>query len=382
MDHAATVRRFYDLINEHDHAEGPYSHAEVADLAAAARQEDSQAILTVSGGGGHLVNGEEVDQTNVRAEVLDVGVDLVAPHFNRTGDWFERTDERVTVLKQFLASIGKAIPVYLQEEARRGHSGLDPSQQEFFQAAREALQAGAAAWVFHTDAAFELSGSTFFENLDSVERETVDGLGAVIFGATTFADVPVSHWAYAYIESLHAGQYIAGCSSTPRLYCPQAGMTRAEGAVFVVRGVHGGGFLPQEPTSEVFVDVALGAWYAKWADALWRDGYTAGCGLEPLAFCPLHVHTRAEATVFFLRMLRGKDYLPGAPTEQSYSDVPVGAGAPWYAKWVYAARGEGLTLPCEDEAQRGDTLFRPMDPLTRAEGACMMAIAKGLAGQP
>jgi len=193
---------------------------------------------------------------------------------------------------------------------------------------------------------------------------------------STFADVPQSHWAYADIEKLYQGGYVAGCQATPvRKFCPEAPLTRAEAAVFVERGVHGGGFLPPEPGSSVFSDVALGTWYAKWVHQLWLDGFTSGCATGPLRFCPHVPHSRAEATVFFLRMLRGKDYVPPEPSSLPYSDVARGA---WYFKWVAAAYDAGLTQDCEDPSQRGDDRFRPEEPITRAEAACMMARAKGL----
>jgi len=194
--------------------------------------------------------------------------------------------------------------------------------------------------------------------------------------STTFADVPASHWAYADIEKLYRGGYVVGCQVTPeRKYCPEATLTRAEAAVFVVRGVHGGGFLPQQPASPVFADVALGDWFAKWADALWQERFTAGCAADPLAFCPLQPHSRAEGAVFFLRMLRGKDYVPPQPSSLFYSDVALDA---WYAKWVAAAYEAGLTRDCEDPANRSDDRFRPEEAITRAEAACMMVKAKGL----
>jgi len=191
--------------------------------------------------------------------------------------------------------------------------------------------------------------------------------------AAAFGDVPPDHWAFLYIEALSEAGYVAGCQAEPRLYCPASGMTRAEAAVFVVRGVRGSGFLPAQPATPTFADVPLAEWFAKWARQLWDDGYTAGCGADPLIFCPLQVHTRAEAIVFFLRMLRGKDYQPGPPGSMPYSDVP---GESWYGKWVAAAYHEGLTADCEDPSNRGDALFRPLDPLTRAEAACMMVKAK------
>jgi hypothetical protein len=194
----------------------------------------------------------------------------------------------------------------------------------------------------------------------------------------SFADVPSSHWAYDDIEMLYREGYVAGCSAEPPLYCPEATMTRAESAVLIERGVHGAGYLPPDPAEQIFADVPLWEWFAKWATGLWEDGYTAGCGLDPLIYCPLQEHSRAEATVFFLRMLHGKDYEPTEVADLPYIDVAEGS---WYRRWVGAAYGEGLIQECEDLGDRGDDLFRPQEGLRRAEAACMMIRAKGLAGQ-
>ncbi|MEX2030779.1 MAG: LamG-like jellyroll fold domain-containing protein [Anaerolineales bacterium] len=185
-----------------------------------------------------------------------------------------------------------------------------------------------------------------------------------------FGDVPASHWAHAYIEALFNAGYIAGCSATPRLYCPSNTMLRAEGAVFVVRGVRGGGFLPPDPASQVFGDVPLNQWYARWANTLYLDGYTAGCSASPLQFCPLQGHTRAEATVFYLRMLNGPTYVPPDPSTVVFTDVPLTA---WYARWVHAAYAAGLLLPCQTSPLR----YCPDSPLTRDIAAYMMVQAKG-----
>ncbi|MCK5646486.1 MAG: S-layer homology domain-containing protein [Anaerolineales bacterium] len=193
-----------------------------------------------------------------------------------------------------------------------------------------------------------------------------------------FVDVPPSHWASAYIETLFEGGYVAGCSAEPLKFCPDQTMTRAESAVFVERGIHGAGYLPAQPQGAVFEDVPLWEWFAKWADGLWTDGYTAGCGTEPLIFCPLFDHTRAEATVFFERMLHGNVFVPAIPTEGRYDDVPVGPEAPWYSKWITAAYNDNILQECEDDNNRHDSTFRPLDGLTRAEAACMMVRAKGL----
>lgn len=83
-------------------------------------------------------------------------------------------------IRDHLASIGRPLPIYLQEENRR-YGDQGPTQAEFIQAAVAARDAGAAGWVFHSDKAFDLSGGkTWLANLDGVERATVDALGAAL----------------------------------------------------------------------------------------------------------------------------------------------------------------------------------------------------------
>ncbi len=186
----------------------------------------------------------------------------------------------------------------------------------------------------------------------------------------TFADVPPEHWAFPYVEYLYQQGYISGCSVEPRLYCPEQITTRAHSAVFVLRGLHGAGYLPPEPQERVFADVALGTWPAKWATQLWQQGYTAGCSEQTLLFCPDRTHSHAEAAVFFLRMLRGAAYQP-PPARGLFADVPDQA---WYRPWTEAAYAAGLLPLCQAGPE---PRLCPETPLTRARAAFMMARAKG-----
>ncbi len=190
----------------------------------------------------------------------------------------------------------------------------------------------------------------------------------------SFQDVPPDHWAYPYIELLYQQGYVAGCSADPLLYCPEQIMTRAESAVFVVRGVHGADFDPPDPTLSSFADVQPTDWFADWVEQLWIDGYTAGCATDPLRYCPLQQHTVAEGTVFFLRMMNGTDYRP-PPPQGIFADVDTNA---WYADWVEEAYRRGMLRPCQSQPQLKAC---PLDPLTRAYGAYMMVMAKGLLPQ-
>lgn len=170
----------FDVCNEHDVAWNgkttTLTHEEVAVLIRAARDEHPAAIVTVSSGEKHLA-----DARNIREE-LDAGVMLVTPHFHRTPDWFDRTGERVRAVRAAIRAAGRDVPIYLQEEQRRGWEKNNSSAAQMLHSAREAVAAGAAGWVFHTYAGFDLRSKSFLENLDEVEREVFASLGTEVFG--------------------------------------------------------------------------------------------------------------------------------------------------------------------------------------------------------
>jgi parallel beta-helix repeat protein len=215
------------------------------------------------------------------------------------------------------------------------------------------------------------------QDFDGTPRPVGDGydIGAYESSAAPpapiFMDVPLDHPYHDYIEILYQEGYTAGCSAEPLMYCPDKAMNRAESAVFVERGIHNADYVPAAPTEIVFDDVALDAWYANWVHGLWEDGYTAGCGTDPLRYCPDQEHTRAEGTVFYLRMMYGADYEPPG-ANRYFTDVDPEM---WYAKWVDAAYEAGIAEPCMTEPE---LRFCPEDPLTRAVAAYMMVQAKDL----
>jgi hypothetical protein len=188
-----------------------------------------------------------------------------------------------------------------------------------------------------------------------------------------FDDVPYGHWAKNYIEALYTAGYVSGCSTSPRLFCPERVLMRSESAVFILRGAYGAIPTPPYPTpaTPTFADVDPAYWGYGWIESLWTDGFTAGCGTDPLLiYCPLRDHTRAEASVFFLRIKHGVSYMPPTPTG-IFSDVSLAA---WYAAWVEAAYNEGLLPVCHSTTMA----FCPEDPLNRSWAAYMMTQAKGM----
>lgn len=189
--------------------------------------------------------------------------------------------------------------------------------------------------------------------------------------SAVFDDVPTDHWAYDEITALYQAGYIAGCSTDPLLYCPDNTLNRSEAAVFVIRGQYGAiGDPPyQPPASPTFSDVASSFWGYGWIESLWTDGFTAGCSTNPLAFCPNRNHSRAEGSVFFLRIKNGPDYAAPSPSG-IFTDVDMNA---WYAGWVEAAYTQGILPACNQNPLQ----FCPEDDLNRAWAAYMMVQALG-----
>jgi hypothetical protein len=185
-----------------------------------------------------------------------------------------------------------------------------------------------------------------------------------------FSDVPPNHPYFAAIELLNNQGFTAGCSTDPPRFCPDDVMNRAESAVFVERGIHGTDLVPPQPDAQIFDDLPLTSWAAKWAQALYEDDFTAGCGEDSLIYCPERGHTRAEGAVFYLRMLHGAAYSPPDPSGL-FSDV---SSAAWEARWVEKAYLEGVLPACGENPLR----ICPSDALTRGLAAYMMVQAKGL----
>lgn len=114
---------------------------------------------------------------------------------------------------------------------------------------------------------------------------------------TVFGDVPVGSFAADWIEQLAAEGVTAGCGGGN--YCPDATITRAQMAIFLLRGEHGSVYTPPAATGTVFGDVPLGSFADAWIEQLALEGVTSGCGSGN--YCPDNSVTRAEMAVFLVR---------------------------------------------------------------------------------
>jgi hypothetical protein len=175
-----------------------------------------------------------------------------------------------------------------------------------------------------------------------------------------FIDVPTSYWAWRYIESIYAAGITGGCGAGP-IYCPAAPVSRAQMAVFLLRGIHGGSYTPPAATGTVFDDVPADYWAAAWIEQLADEGITGGCGNAN--YCPDLSITRDQMAIFLLRAKYGSTHIPPAASGAVFDDVPANY---WAAGWVEQLAAEGITGGC------GNGIYCPLAPVTRDQMAVFL----------
>ena len=116
-----------------------------------------------------------------------------------------------------------------------------------------------------------------------------------------FDDVPVGSFAADWIEDLFNRGITTGCEKNPLNYCPGDPVTRAQMAIFLLRSMFGSSYTPP-PATGIFDDVPVGSFAANWIEDLFDRGITTGCQKNPLLYCPSSSITRAQMTVFLVRM--------------------------------------------------------------------------------
>ena len=114
-----------------------------------------------------------------------------------------------------------------------------------------------------------------------------------------FDDVPVGRWAADWIEQFYKDGITTGCGKNPLIYCPDADVTRAQMAIFLLRSKHGENYKPPKATG-IFSDVPVTYWAADWIEQLYKEGITTGCQKNPLKYCPESPVTRAQMAVFIV----------------------------------------------------------------------------------
>lgn len=184
---------------------------------------------------------------------------------------------------------------------------------------------------------------------------------ATPINTVTFGDVPRTHWAWLYVEKLYYAGITGGCSTNPPLFCPDTVVTRAQMAVFLLRGIHGSAYVPPAASGARFGDVPANYWAAAWIEELANEGITGGCGNGN--YCPDGVVTRDQMAVFLLRAKHGAGYVPPAASGTLFADVP---SSYWAAAWIEQLANEGITSGC------GNGYYCPTAAVTRAQMAVFL----------
>ena len=201
-----------------------------------------------------------------------------------------------------------------------------------------------------------------------VVNQTAQNYSATIIAF--FADVPSDYWATPWIERVYRAGVIAACTTNPLMFCPESNVSRADMAVFLLKGKYGSNYTPPAATGTRFTDVPASHPQAAWIEQLYAEGITAGCTVTPPQYCPDWSVDRAQMSIFFLRMVYGSSYTP-PPATGIFADVPLSA-APWIEKF-YA---DGVTAGCSTSP----LLYCPWNPVTRAQMAIFLARAFNLTG--
>lgn len=215
-----------------------------------------------------------------------------------------------------------------------------------------------------------------FHEAYAANGQPTPGSPVLIHVGASFTDVPVAHWAYPFIESvLHAG--IASATSGYK-FSPNAAVTRAEVAEWLVRAKHGASFEPPACTTAPFPDVPCTHPYAKWIAQLRTDGIVSATpsGGGDGDYLPDLVVTRAEMAVLVLRAKLGSSYEPPACTWE-FGDAPCPQY--WASAWISEVKRRGISNGCAanefcpegavDRAQAASFIARTFD-LTLGAKAC------------
>ena len=221
--------------------------------------------------------------------------------------------------------------------------------------------------VTFSPSAFGLRKATLrIANNDADENPynfSIQGTG--IAAASSFLDVPPHHWAWQFIESIFCAGLTAGFPDGT--YRPDNPVTRAEIAVFLKRGIHGGTYSPPTPDgSHPFNDIA-GHWAEAWIEDLFDEGFTSG--FPDGTYRPDNQVTRAEMAVFLKKAIHGSAYTSPTPDgSHPFGDV---AGH-WAEAWIEDLYDEGITSGYPDGT------YRPENQVTRAEMAVFLVSAFNL----
>jgi hypothetical protein len=180
-----------------------------------------------------------------------------------------------------------------------------------------------------------------------------------------FLDVPPTHGFRPFVTTLARNGVTAGCGGGN--YCPDAPVTRAQMAVFLLVAKEGAGYAPPACVTPRFGDVPCSSPYAPWINELAARGVTGGCGGGN--YCPDYPVSREQMAVFLLLTREPAGYVPPPCTAATFGDVPCSSP---YARWIYELVARGITGGC------GGGNYCPLSAVTRGQMSVFLVVTFGL----
>jgi hypothetical protein len=179
--------------------------------------------------------------------------------------------------------------------------------------------------------------------------------------ATDFLDVPAGSGPYAYVMSIARDGVTQGCGGGN--FCPNANVTRAQMAIFLLRAKYGPWWVPP-PATGIFKDVPPGSLAAPWIEELFNEGISHGC--SPGYYCPNDPVTRTQMAPFLLRSKHGGSYTP-PPCTGIFADVACMPVKAPFVDWIEELYHEGITQGCAP-----GPLYCPTSDVFRAQMAAFL----------
>jgi hypothetical protein len=174
-----------------------------------------------------------------------------------------------------------------------------------------------------------------------------------------FADVTLPDYFFDAVNLLKTRNITNGCGVD--LFCPDTNITRAQMAIFIVRGVMGGDDFTLIQQTPYFADVPAGSFGFQWIQKMYELGITGGC--TKTDFCPSESLTRAQMAIFIVRARYGTSTAFDIPPTPYFSDVsPTAFGY----TWIQRMRFDNITTGC------GIGLYCPTNPVTRGKMAVFL----------
>lgn len=161
-----------------------------------------------------------------------------------------------------------------------------------------------------------------------------------------------------YIEAIAGVGITYGCNAAGTLYCPSAGVSRAQMASFLARA------LDLAPTTEDYFNDDDGNSHEDNINAVAAAGISLGTGNQ--AYDPSGSVTRDQMASFLARALEGL----ADSTQDHFTDD----NGSIHEDNINIVAANGITLGCDASAK----LYCPLDIVTRAQMASLLGRALGL----